>query len=57
MSALSAASAGPSAEYEESDLDAEWLSLLRDIDGYLAAKNREPIRSARCAVEGSGRRG
>jgi hypothetical protein len=49
--ASAVSSVGPSTEYEEEELDAEWLRLINEVNSLLTSKNKEPIRTARCDRE------
>ena len=46
-STFSAVSVGPSGEYEEDELDPEWLALLVEVDKLLSSKSRAKIQGAR----------
>ena len=49
VSTVSAVSSvGPSAEYEEEELDEEWLQLIKEVNELLCSKGKEPISSAKC---------
>lgn len=41
-------SIGPSAEYQEVDLDEEWSELLREVNELLVSKQRAPVQTAKC---------
>lgn len=46
-------SVGPSAEYEEEELDEEWLQLIKEVNELLQSKGKPPIASAKCAPPSS----
>jgi hypothetical protein len=49
VSAASAmSSVGPSAEYEEDDLDDDWKFLILEVNNLLTSKGKAPIQSAKC---------
>ena len=48
ISTVSAVSSvGPSAEYDEDDLDDEWLRLIEEVNSLLTSKNKDPISNPR----------
>jgi hypothetical protein len=42
-------SVGPSAEYEEDDLDDDWMQLIQEVNDLLMSKGKVPIQSAKYA--------
>lgn len=40
-------SIGPSAEYDEEELDDDWKTLLEEVNTLLTSKQKEPIRDAK----------
>lgn len=49
VSAASAmSSVGPSAEYDEDDLDDDWKYLIQEVNSLLISKGKVPIQNAKC---------
>lgn len=50
MSTASKASDSKADEYDETELDSEWLELLKEVDVSLKLHKKEPIKSSRCGT-------